>query len=133
MKKIVITFFLLISSALAEINWDFYEGAFDLAKEDDKLVLIMFSMAGCKVCSYMKENVYTNKAVQEYMDENFVAVEIDIYENPDRKKFKVLGTPTYFFLNEKGENIVPKMVGGAKAESFLKKLKQVVGESKEAQ
>jgi len=130
MKKIIITLCFLISSALAEIDWDFYEGAFDTAKEDDKVVLIMFSMVGCKVCAYMKEKVYTDKAVQEYMDENFVAVEIDIYDNPDKKKFQVLGTPSYFFLNAKGENIVPKMVGGAKAADFLLKLKSVMKQFK---
>ena len=130
MKKIIITLFFLISSAFAEIEWEDYEGAFKLASEDKKVVLIMFSAPTCKVCKYMKSKVYTDEAVKEYMDEHFVAVEIDVNDNPNSDKFKLLGTPNYFFLDAKGELIVPRMVGGAKEDDFLQELKNVIKQAK---
>lgn len=125
MKKTIIALLLLISSAFAQIEWEDYEDALKLAKEDNKIVLIMFSSPTCKVCKYMKNKVYTDSSVAEYMNEHFVCVEIDTNDNPDSKKFKTLGTPNYFFLKATGELIVPRMVGGAKASDFLKKLKNV--------
>lgn len=125
MKKIIIMFLTLVSAVFAEIEWEDYESALSLAKEENKAILIMFSAPTCKVCNYMKTKVYTDDNVQEYMDEHFVSVEIDSDENPNPKKFQLLGTPNYFFLNSKEEFIVPRMLGGAKKEDFLEKLKSV--------
>lgn len=129
MKKMMISLCFLFSSVFAEVEWEDYEGAFKVAEMDEKVVLIMFSSPTCKVCKYMKSKVYTDKVLQEYMDEHFVAVEIDVNDNPDSSKFKLLGTPNYFFLDAQGKRIVPRMVGGANREDFLKKLRSVVKKS----
>ena len=130
MKKVLWGLSLLISSVFAEIEWEDYDSAFSIAKDENKVVMIMFSSPTCKVCNYMKSKVYTNEGVQEYLDDNFVSIEIDVNDNPNPSKFKLLGTPNYFFLDAKGKLIQPRMVGGAKAKSFLGRLKSVIKQAK---
>ena len=78
----------------------------------------------------MKSKVYSNQAIQEYLDDHFVSIEIDINDNPNPEKFNVLGTPNYFFLDYNAKLIQPRMVGGAKAKNFLDKLTTVVNQAK---
>ena len=125
MKKLL-TFLLLIPLSLAAVSWDDdYEYALESAKEENKLVLLMFPSQTCKVCKYMKSKVYPQKVVSDYISENFIPVEIDINEYPESFGYKVLGTPTYYFLSAQGTVIGQAMIGGAKAKAFLNKLKEV--------
>ena len=130
MKKIILLL-TSITFVFATSSWDDdYVYAVETAKEEKKIVLLMFSSQTCKVCKYMKKKVYTNKKVKAYIDEYFVPVEIDINENPDALGYKILGTPTYYFLSSNGTQIGDAMIGGAKPNTFLEKLKEVKKASK---
>ncbi|MDH5463978.1 MAG: DUF255 domain-containing protein [Thiovulaceae bacterium] len=125
MKKILILLTSL-TFVFATSSWDDdYDYAIETAKEEKKIVLLMFSSKTCKVCTYMKTKVYPNKEVQDYINEHFVPVEIDIDEYPQTLGYKLLGTPTYYFLSFEGKQIGEAMIGGAKAHAFLQKLKEV--------
>lgn len=130
MKKIFL-FLASITLVFATTSWDDdYDYALETAKEEKKIVLLMFSSQTCKVCKYMKTKVYPNKEVESYINDYFVPVEIDINEYPQTLEYKILGTPTYYFLSPKGEQIGEAMIGGAKAHAFLEKLKEVKKASK---
>ncbi len=125
MSRLFLGLLLVISFVYAEIEWEDYDDAFTLAKQQNKAVMIMFSAPSCKVCRYMKSTVYTDPFVDSYLEEFFIAVEIDYHDNPDPETFQLLGTPNYYFLDANHKLIVPQMIGGAKAKHFLEKLQAV--------
>lgn len=126
MKKILFIALLLTSSLFAELDWaPSYEQGLAQAKKEHKILMLMFSKKTCKMCNVMKKSVYENDEVAEYVKNFFVPVEIDIEVHPDKYGYAVFGTPTYYFLDSNGKQIGRMMVGGASAEGFLQKLKDV--------
>jgi thioredoxin-related protein len=126
MKKILFIALLLTSSLFAELDCaPSYEQGLAQAKKEHKIVMLMFSKKTCKMCNVMKKSVYENDEVAEYVKNFFVPVEIDIEVHPDKYGYAVFGTPTYYFLDSNGKQIGRMMVGGASAEGFLQKLKDV--------
>lgn len=116
----------LTASLFAELEWaSSYEDGLAQAKKEQKIVMLMFSKKTCKMCNHMKNKVYENDEVAEYVKSFFVPVEIDIEANPDKYGYTVIGTPTYYFLDSSGKQIGRMMVGGATEEGFLQKLKDV--------
>jgi thioredoxin-related protein len=126
MKKILLTLLLISSSLFAELDWaPSYGQGLAQAKKEHKVVMLMFSKKTCKMCNVMKKSVYENDDVAEYVKNFFVPIEIDIEVYPDKYGYQVFGTPTYYFLDSNGKQIGRMMVGGATAEGFLQKLKDV--------
>jgi thioredoxin-related protein len=126
MKKILLALLLISSSLFAELDWaPSYEQGLAQAKKEHKIVMLMFSKKTCKMCNVMKKSVYENDDVAEYVKNFFVPVEIDIEVYLDKYGYQVFGTPTYYFLDSNGKQIGRMMVGGASAEGFLQKLKDV--------
>ncbi|MGD9715572.1 DUF255 domain-containing protein [Sulfuricurvum sp. IAE1] len=126
MKKILTALLLISTSLFAELDWaPSYEQGLAQAKKEHKIVMLMFSKKSCKMCNVMKTKVYENDEVAEYVKSFYVPVEIDIEVHPDKYGYAVFGTPTYYFLDSNGKQIGRMMVGGATAEGFLQKLKDV--------
>ncbi|MDX9966235.1 MAG: DUF255 domain-containing protein [Sulfuricurvum sp.] len=126
MKKILTALLLISTSLFAELDWaPSYEQGLAQAKKEHKIVMLMFSKKSCKMCNVMKTKVYENDEVAEYVKSFYVPVEIDIEVHPDKYGYTVFGTPTYYFLDSNGKQIGRMMVGGATAEGFLQKLKDV--------
>ncbi len=93
----------------------------DLAKENKKLAFVEFSTEWCLPCQIMHENVYMNKVIANYYNENFVNLMIDAEkgEGPDMAfLFQVKEFPTLLFLDEKGR-VVDKHSGGIGASKFM--------------
>lgn len=126
MQKIFLAILLLSSSLFAEMDWaPSYAQGLAQAKKEQKPVMLMFSTKTCKMCNYMKNTVYENEEVGEYIKNFFIPIEIDIQSHPDKYGYQVFGTPTYYFLSSEGKQIGRMMVGGASPEGFLQKLKEV--------
>lgn len=126
MKKFLFLLMFLTSSLLAELDWaSSYEQGLAQAKKEHKIVMLMFSKKTCKMCNVMKTKVYENDEVAEYVKSFFIPIEIDVEVHPDKYGYTVIGTPTYYFLDSNGKQIGRMMVGGATAEGFLQKLKEV--------
>ncbi|MCK9374012.1 MAG: DUF255 domain-containing protein [Sulfuricurvum sp.] len=126
MKKVLLALLLISSSLFAELDWaPSYEQGLAQAKNEHKIVMLMFSKKTCKMCNIMKKSVYENDEVAEYVKSFYVSIEIDVELHPDKYGYAVFGTPTYYFLGSNGKQIGRMMVGGATAEGFLQKLKEV--------
>ena len=125
MKKIIFLLALLPVIIFADINWaEDYESGLAKAKKEHKKVMLMFSLEECHVCQMMKEKVYTDKEVQKYINNNFVAIEL-VIDFDDKHGYEVYGTPTYYFLTSEGKQIGDMKIGGSTIKGFLKKLHQV--------
>ena len=125
MKKLFLLVLFLASSVFADLNWvDDYESALTQAKEEKKIVMIMFTLTECHVCKVMKKSVYTDPEVMAYVEKYFIPVELNL-DIDDKEGFAVFGTPTFYFLTSEGKQIGDMKVGGSTLEGFKKKLKEV--------
>ncbi|WP_353662739.1 DUF255 domain-containing protein [Hydrogenimonas sp. SS33] len=124
MKKTILILLLAFSAVIAtDFDWaPNLKSAEKEAAKENKLVFLMFSQKTCRICNYMKEKVFEDESVVNFITLHFVPVEIDINEAKVPEGFRVIGTPTFYILKPDGEPVGRPIVGGAKAPAFLKKL-----------
>ncbi|MFC3158826.1 Thioredoxin [Chryseobacterium arachidis] len=111
MKKIISGLFLFSAiTAFAQEAIKFQDVPFkDLiakAKKENKIVFIDAYASWCGPCKMMERNVFTQKAVGDYYNANFVNARIDMEKGEGREiaaKYGVRSYPTYLFLNGDGE------------------------------
>ncbi len=119
MNKIVLALSLIASCALAEIKWaPSYDAALVQAKKEKKNVMVMLSKEGCPACEYMNDIVFEESAVENEINKKFVPVHLDIHKDFIPEGLGYIGTPTFHFLNAKGEKL-KRHDGGANIPTFL--------------
>ncbi len=79
-----------------------YEAALQLAKEQNKLLLIDFTGWACVNCRKMEENVWTKPEVYNYIRNNFILVSLYV---DDRQKLPVEQRTTYTKKDGSKKNI----------------------------
>lgn len=125
MKKIFFLMLFLSSALFADLNWaEDYETGLAQAKKENKKIIIMFTLSACQVCEKMKDEVYTQKKVMDYVEKYFVPIELNL-DLDDKEGYKVYGTPTFYFLDADAKQIGDVKMGGSTVDGFMKKLKQV--------
>lgn len=129
MKKIFFLILINFTSLFADVNYTDIFDAYDVAQAKDRPVLIMLSKKACPGCKYMRNVVYKNNKVSEYINEHFVAVDIDVYDEPVPEELEFFATPTFYFLDA-NEKILLRVNGGQKVEEFLQTLKGIAQKSK---
>ncbi len=104
---------------------DFSEGV-EVAKREGKLVLVYFYEVGCTFCKYMEEVVFIEPSVSELMEKGFVVVPIDVDEIPPDldRRFRAVGTPTFYIYDPKRDKILMTIFGLQEAEEFTNLLKK---------
>ena len=131
MKKLLIIGLFLATSLFADLNWaDDYESGLEQAKKENKIVMLMFTLTNCHVCETMKETVYTQQKVMDYVEKYFVPIELNL-DIDDKEGYAVYGTPTFYFLTSDGKQIGDMKVGGSTVDGFMKKLKAVKATQKQ--
>lgn len=93
----------------------------EMAKAKNKLIFIDFYTDWCGPCKTMSKEVFPQKEVGDFYNENFIAVKIDAEkgEGPAiAKQYGVSGYPTLTYLNYKGE-VVHKFVGSTGITDFI--------------
>ena len=125
MKKILLIMAFFATSLFAQMNWiGDLEDAYDNAESNHKIILVMLSQKGCPPCKYMKTIVFKDDKVIKEFNKSFIAVELDIHEDPVPLELPNFGTPTFYFLNA-DEEILGKFVGYKNQKDFLAKLQEV--------
>jgi thiol:disulfide interchange protein len=98
-----------------------YDAAVELAKKENKPLMVVFSATWCPPCQTMKKEVYPSPAVKSELD-GWVCVYLDVDEEKNRKpatQYKVEGIPHIQLLTSK-EEVLDKQVGSTSAEKFAK-------------
>jgi thioredoxin-related protein len=125
MKSLIILIALGISLISGEIRYEHhFDQALQKAKTLDKKVLMLYSAAWCPECNYMKEVVFNENEVSEYIEQHFVVLILDIQKDDLPKEFDYIGIPTFFIIDKEGKE-KNRIVGGDKAAKFLKRLKEM--------
>lgn len=107
-----------------------FDQALDLAKKENKLLFIDCYTSWCGPCKMMARDVFTQKFVGNYFNPKFVSMKIDMEKGEGvqlKDKFEVKAFPTFIILNGDGE-IVSRLVGGGKAEEFVKRVENSLSE-----
>lgn len=87
----------------------------DRAERENKLVYIDIGTKWCLPCKMMKEDVYTDKGIGEYMNDNFISYMVDAEKanGPNMTViFDVQSFPTLLFLDTKGR-VLERKTGAA--------------------
>ncbi len=127
MKKTILLTFLAFSLFAADFDWILsLQKAKEIAKRRHKPIMVMIYQKGCHMCEYMDEVTFESEPVVEFVQMQFVPVKLQVNEAA-KEGLKAYGTPTFYFLDEKGERVTRPLVGAAAPKLFLEKLKQIKG------
>ena len=90
----------------AGINWVSYDKGMVLGKSQQKKVFINFYATWCSFCKMMDTNTFTDVAVIDYRNNNFVAVKVDVDQASEvAAHSNIRPLPDMWFISEKGEAI----------------------------
>jgi len=92
---------------LQNINWQPWgKNAFELAKKENKPILLDLSAVWCHWCHRMDHDTYDTAQVIDVVNSKFVAIKVDIDQRPDiRDRYNFGGFPTTAFLTDTGKVI----------------------------
>ncbi len=119
-KRLIIMLLALLSVSLVstfvydsikpkEIPSITFEQALDLASEENKNILIDFSAPWCINCKELKKNVLSNDRLKEYIEANYIFVEIDVDKRPNiAKRYNIRWLPWLLIVDKKGREVYTK-------------------------
>lgn len=74
----------LLQHAHNPVNWNAWnDESLNLAKSEDKLIIISIGYAACHWCHVMEHESFEDIAVAKIMNENFISIKVDREERPD--------------------------------------------------
>lgn len=92
----------------------------------DKTVLMIYTTDDCPECAYMKQKVFHDKAVEPYLNRNFVIIEKNVHKGSLPDGYDFFGIPTMFFVDKAG-NKKETLIGSKRAQPFLGELRRIRG------
>ena len=108
----------LAQSSKGEVSWLSYDKGLELAKKQNKHLIVDFYTTWCGWCKRMDKDTYTNSEVKKLLTNNYVAVKLNAESSKNlsingkntterqvAQDFKVSGFPTTCFLKPDGERI----------------------------
>ncbi len=120
-----IALFLLLSSiSLFGLEFHSYKDALKLQKETHKIIMLDIIRTDCHYCQDMKKNVFDDTEMSQWLEERFIAVQINLDNEKAPLGIEVGFTPSFFFINEKAE-IVKKIPGSWNIEDFKDLTKKI--------
>jgi len=123
MKYLILAFVFGVSLFAHELQYEHaFNTALEKAKHQNKEIMMMYSATWCPECNYMKDVVFKDKEVVDYIQKHFIVLTLDIQKDKLPKGFDYFGIPTFFFIDTNAKER-HKIIGGDKASKFLKKLK----------
>lgn len=119
------------SSSGQGLSYLSYVDATKKAAEENKLVMLFFWADWCRYCVQIRKEVFSLDKVRETFEKNFVAVSVDIENDPDNisGRFRPRALPTMAFVKPNGETI-GVLPGAVDADLFLQALDAVIAEAR---
>ena len=77
----------LLQHAYNPVNWKAWNTkTLELAKKENKLIVISIGYSACHWCHVMEEESFENDSIAKIMNENFISIKVDREERPDVDK-----------------------------------------------
>jgi thiol-disulfide isomerase/thioredoxin len=117
MKELFLTLIFSIFAFANLINWQTnLDNAINLAKKQNKNILVFITAASCPYCELMEQEIFNDKEGVNYLGKSYVFVKLNLSDA--QKIFKdVYLTPTTYFITPKKE-ILASQVGYQNEEFF---------------
>lgn len=132
---VVFVFFSKIIFAQTIINFDEsgYQSVLKRSKIEKKPIFYMVYATWCHHCNKMKAEVFSDTAVANFLNKNFICAwqDCEIGEGAMlQKKYNIKSFPTFLFLDE-NENYLYGLNGEYKMTVFLEELKNALNPAKQ--
>lgn len=100
--------------------------ALEAAKAQGKPIFVYARSQVCGYCKKFEAETFTNKTVIKTLNENFILLSIDVYEQRSESiDLRVRSTPTEIFLNENGIEI-KRIPGYTETQPFLDTINEII-------
>jgi len=130
-KRIIVFLLLALGLNASEINWiESYVKASEIAKAENKPMLVFINSPGCGACQVMKDITFKDETIYPYINEHFISVSLDIDKNDAPKTLQTEVTPTFHFVKYDGIKIRETLFGGKTGKFYLNILKEAVANYK---
>jgi thioredoxin-related protein len=128
---VVLMLWLAVPAEAAEFQYHGLAEALRLAEADNKMVMVFFWAHWCGYCRLIRDEVFTDPRVHEVFDRDFLAVSVNIEEDPEdlAKKYKARALPTMVFLKPDSA-VVGFLPGAVDGNTFLRVLDYLVENNK---
>ena len=136
-RTIILAFALIVStSGIAQenhinfLNQAKWKKVLKMAKKQNKPIFVDAYTTWCGPCKMMDRDVFTNKEVADFFNENFISVKMDMEKgegNQVKLDWEVKAFPTLLYFNPNGE-IIHRVVGAFGAKEFLNYSKMATNE-----
>ena len=74
----------LVQHAHNPVDWmPWCDEAFDLAREQGKLVFVSIGYSACHWCHVMEHQTFEDEEAAEFINEHFISIKVDREERPD--------------------------------------------------
>ncbi|MBI5748973.1 MAG: thioredoxin domain-containing protein [Nitrospinae bacterium] len=109
------------------IQWHEYsDGAFAIAKKENKPVFMLITAIWCHWCNVYEEKSLADKDMAGYINKNFIPIFVDYDKRKDiSKQYPATGLPVTVILSPKGERLAT-VAGYIPKERLLQNLKTTV-------
>lgn len=112
---------ILKSYSIKFIDSPLLANVLSIAEKENKWIYMDVGAKWCAPCQQMKKNIYTDKTVSDYFNENFISYLVDAEKNegPDIKLiYNISSYPTLLFIDSKGREMLRKE-GGMSLSSLM--------------
>ncbi len=99
-----------------------YPEALQMAKKEEKPLLVYLYMLNCNTCDYMDREILLDKKVISYLNEYYVVVKLYINDRGLPPELEVEMAPVFHFINSQNGEMIESIIGGRSAKRFLKLL-----------
>ncbi|MBO5950390.1 MAG: thioredoxin family protein [Fibrobacteraceae bacterium] len=141
MKVFLLGLFLFVGFSFADSFWKPMQEALMLAKKDKRPIFVEYYADWCVPCQVMQANVFSDKAVQKKIEDNFYAVRLNVdsmdsvfceSKNVPIKEcytsvLKLQGIPSYVILDYSGVSLL-SLSGAMGKEGMLRFLDKILYE-----
>jgi len=93
----------------------------ELAKKDNKIIMLMITQPNCRACDFMKYATFKNDDIIDEVNNFFIPLMLD---KSDVSGY-IRGTPTFRFYTPQGKRLKYKLIGGMNYKVFLPKLRNL--------
>ena len=95
------------------------------AKESNKKVMILMSSEHCRYCKQMHQEVFSNPAIADYINQHFVSLELDVNNDAYPDALDVRGVPATFFFSSNLQTRYEKILGPRHPMMFMHILESI--------